>query len=370
MTEKDFRYIDTAEQLSQLVAELSEKLAKKELVASYIDTEADSLHHYQEKLCLIQLAAGGIYALIDPLAIVDVSGLLAVLDQTTVWLHGMDYDLSMLKRTYAWTPQTVRDTQIAARLTGHRQFGLAALVQHFCGVTLNKSSQKADWSQRPLPPKMQAYAVDDVRYLAEISSTLMAELMAKGRVEWFYQSCESLRNDALNRSARDKDEAWRISGSGKLESKGLAILRAIWQWRDGMASERDSPPFRIMNNQQMLDMTDEIERTDRVSIPPRWRGKWRETLLAAVDQVRHSDPATWPQRPKKKGLRTSEGDRARIEQLCKARDQKAATLDIESSLLGSRAVLEDIILQPESETAAKLMGWQRTVLSEALAHRT
>ncbi len=369
MTEKDFRYIDTPEQLSLLVAELSDKLAKKELFASYIDTEADSLHHYQEKLCLIQLAAAGIFALIDPLAVGDISALLSILDKTVVWLHGMDYDLSMLKRTYSWTPQTVRDTQIAARLTGHRQFGLAALVQHFCGVTLNKSSQKEDWSLRPLPSKMQAYAVDDVRYLPEISSTLMAELTAKGRVEWFYQSCESMRNDALNRAVRDREEAWRISGSGKLQSKGLAILRAIWQWRDSIASERDSPPFRIMNNQQMLDMTDEIERTDRVSIPPRWRSKWRETLLAAVDQVRQSDPATWPQRPKNKGVRSSEADRERIDILCKARDKKAAEFDIESSLLGSRAALEDLVLQPQSDTAAKLMEWQRGILAEAIPPR-
>jgi ribonuclease D len=124
-----------------------------------------------------------------------------------------------------------------------------------------------------------------------------------------------------------------------------------------------------MNNQQMLDMTDEIERTDRVSIPPRWRSKWRETLLAAVDQVRQSDPATWPQRPKNKGVRSSEADRERIDILCKARDKKAAEFDIESSLLASRAVLEDLVLQPQSDTAAKLMEWQRGILAEAIPPR-
>lgn len=363
MSEKDFSWISTDAELLAFCNEVSPP--EGVVIPAYIDTEADSLHHYQEKLCLFQLAIQGRFALIDPLAISNMSPLLNLLEKCDLWLHGADYDLTLLKRSYGWTPPRFYDTQIAARLAGHRAFGLAALVAHYTGVTLCKSSQKEDWSQRPLPEKMQAYAVDDVRYLPELSARLMAELQAAGRVAWFEESCENLRSDVLARQVRDRDEAWRISGAGKFRPAGLALLRGIWRWREGMASERDVPPFRILNNQQMLTMAADWEQSGRVNIPSRWRGRWRTSFEEILMEVKNSDPETWPERPKKLQRRCTDEERSRIELLCKSRDAKAEALGLEPSLLGSRAVLEDLVLS-QMPPAEKMMRWQIEVLGDTL----
>jgi ribonuclease D len=364
---RDYLWIDSEEQLRELAAELDAQIAQGLLTRVYLDTEADSLHHFQEKLCLIQLAANGTYALIDPLALPDLSPLLTVVDKAEVWFHSADYDLTLLKRTCNWTPSCLKDTQVAARLTGHRTFGLAALVEQHCGVSLCKSSQKEDWSLRPLPTKMQAYAVDDVRYLGRLVDVFMEGLVTQNRVAWFEQSCEALRRDILLRQEKDRDEAWRISGSGRLRPAGLAILREVWNWRDGIARDKDVPPFRVLNNQQMLAMATEFETSGNAHHPPRWRGRWKETFEAAVNRVRKSDPTTWPDRPKKHSRRMTDQDRARIDRLCQGRDRKAANLDLETSLLGSRGLMEDLVLNPDGESKGRLMPWQREVLEDLLA---
>ncbi|HSJ01601.1 MAG: ribonuclease D [Verrucomicrobium sp.] len=365
-TVRDYLWIDDAAQLMELARNLEAGIQAGEITRVYLDTEADSLHHFQEKLCLIQLAANGTYALIDPLAIADLHPLLEVIDKAEIWFHSADYDLTLLKRTYGWIPSRLKDTQVAARLTGHRTFGLASLVDMHCGVTLCKSSQKEDWSLRPLPNKMQAYAVDDVRYLGRLVDIFMEGLVTKDRVSWFEQSCESLRKDILQRQERDREEAWRINGSGRLRPSGLAVLREIWLWRDGIARERDVPPFRVLNNQQMLAMATDFEANGNVYPPPRWRGKWKETFEAAITRVRKSDPASWPERPKKHARRMTDQDRSRIDRLCQGRDRKAEDLDLETSLLGSRSLMEDLVLHPNSEAKGRLMPWQREVLQDLL----
>lgn len=360
----DCRWIDTAKGLEELVEEIKLMIDRGEAARSFIDTEADSLHHYTEKLCLIQLAVGGKFALIDPLALPDMSALLSVLDRTEIWLHGADYDLTLLKKTYGWSPHRICDTQIAARLCGHRPFGLAALVERHCGVVLCKSSQKADWSQRPLPTKMQAYAVDDVRYLGRLADLLMAELTAKKRLSWFEQTCATLRSDVLKRPDRDREDAWRITGCGRLRPDGLAVLRELWLWRDSTACERDVPPFKVLNNQQLLAIATDFEETGRAEHPPRWRSGWRDGFRAAVERARSSDPETWPQQPKHKRRHITESQKDRIEKLCLTRDRKADALGIESSLLGSRATLEAVVLQPSEDASNILMPWQREVLGD------
>jgi ribonuclease D len=357
-----FRWIDSDEVLADVTQSLSAKLDRGEFTRSYLDTEADSLHHYTEKLCLLQLAAGEEFFLIDPLKCTNLHLLFAFLDRTELWLHGADYDLTLLKRQCNWTPAKVHDTQIAARLTGHRAFGLAALVQHYCGVALCKSSQKADWSQRPLPEKMQAYAVDDVRYLGVLVDQLIAELEASQRLPWFEQSCAALRQDVLGRVEKDRTDAWRINGSGNLKPKGLAMLKELWAWRDVTAGEKDVPPFKVLNNQQLINMALEFQEEGRTSHPPRWRPKWRETFTAAVHRVRQSDPDTWPQRLRRHQRRSTDDERARIEQLCALRETKAGKLGIEPSLLGSRDTMMDVVLNGDANGADALMPWQKEML--------
>jgi hypothetical protein len=141
-----------------------------------LDTEADSLHCYFEKVCLIQLSSTKGHWLVDPLANLDLQSLFDVVCSRRLVLHGADYDLRLLRRIGNFEPTDLFDTMIAARLVGKAGLGLAALVKEFFGVELSKASQKANWAIRPLPPEMIEYAHNDTRYLFEISDHLEADL--------------------------------------------------------------------------------------------------------------------------------------------------------------------------------------------------
>lgn len=362
---KDWVFIDTSAQLSDWVAEMREGLANSPDKRCCLDTEADSLHHYHEKLCLLQVNCAGSYALVDPLAVPDVDELLALLDANELWFHGADYDLTLLRRTYGWSPRVIRDTQIAARLLGARQFGLAALVKSHFDRDLCKASQKADWSRRPLPPNMLSYAVDDVRYLLPLADRLVAGLREKGREDWFHQSCRSLQDDVAARDEAPREDPWRVNGCGRLHPKGLALLEGMWVWREGIAQERDLPCFKIMSNKQMVAYAEQFEAGNTALMPPNgWRPRWKQQFQEIVASVLASPPSAWPQRPKKSKGRLSEAQRDAIDWLCNERDGIAKGLDIEPSLLGSRSTVEDLVVQ--RDPIAHLMPWQHELLFDAL----
>jgi ribonuclease D len=358
---RDFEFISTSEHLERWIADSDAHLQAIGETRVCLDTEADSLHHYHEKLCLLQVACGGRFALVDPLAIADVSGLLALMDRYELWFHGADYDLTMLRRTYNWEPRLIRDTQIAARLTGSRQFGLAALLQNVLSVTVSKASQKADWSRRPLPDHMLSYAVDDVRYLLKIADHFLAILREKGRLSWFEESCRTLQSDVAARSKAPRDDPWRVQGSGRLHSKGLAILKGMWEWREGISQERDMPCYRVMSNKQMVAYAETFEAGGVMEPPGGWRPRWKKEFHDLIATVFRDGQAAWPQRQKKIKGRMTDAQRDAVDRLCAQRDQIAVGLEIEGSLLGSRSTLEQVVSEPTAESP--LMNWQMQLLA-------
>ncbi len=137
-----------------------------------LDTEADSLHAYPEKLCLIQISITGEDKLIDPLAKIDLAPLWPELRRHELIFNAADYDLRLLRKTYNFVPQKIFDTMLAARLLGEKQFGLNNLVSKFLNVQLEKGSQTADWSKRPLTEKMETYARNDTHFLKSLADIL------------------------------------------------------------------------------------------------------------------------------------------------------------------------------------------------------
>lgn len=361
---RDFEFIATHEHLVQWIADTEAHLQQTGETRVCLDTEADSLHHYHEKLCLLQVACGGRFALVDPLAIADVSPLLALLDRYELWFHGADYDLTMLRRSYNWEPRLIRDTQIAARLAGARQFGLAALLQNVLGLTICKASQKADWSRRPLPEHMLSYAVDDVRYLLQVADHFLAILREKNRLAWFEQSCRALQVEVAQRSMAPREDPWRVQGSGRLNPKGLAILKAMWEWREGIAQERDMPCYRIMSNKQMVAYAETFETGGVMNPPAGWRPKWKKEFHDLVAAVFRQGQASWPQRQKRVKNRMTDSQRDAVDRLCARRDEIAQSLDLEGSLLGSRSDLELLVVEPAS--GHPLMPWQDEILRPVL----
>ena len=329
-----------------------------------VDTEADSLHSYKEKLCLIQFTCAERHVIIDPLRVENLSPLIDFLHRAEVWMHGADFDMSLFKRTFDFVPPTVLDTQTAARLVGYRQFGLAHLLQDVFSVSLSKQSQRADWGRRPLPPVMIEYALNDVRYILPLADRLLGQLEQARRLDWFHQSCAAARAHVLNRTPPDGEEAWRINGWGNLQPRGLAALRALWHWRNGEAERLDRPPFKVMNNEPLLQMALDFQDGAAPELPPRFPPPARRRFQKALESAARLPPEQWPKRlPRKRTTRHPEADK-RFDHLKGHRDRLADAMNLDGALIASRSVLEEIARNIESHQ--QLLPWQQELLLPAI----
>lgn len=348
--------IDTDEALAALLP----ALAPLDRIA--LDTEADSLHCYFEKLCLIQLSIPGHDYLIDPLSGQSLLPLFETFQGKCLVLHGADYDLRLLRRSGFDRPTELFDTMVAARLCGLTEFSLAALISRHFGVQLVKGSQKADWGRRPLSPQMTEYAVNDTRYLFALADHLGAQLRSLGRWEWFAQSCEKAIASASFVKDRDPDSLWRIAGSTDLTERGQAILRALWHWRDQEAQQVDRPSFHILHNQQLIEASERFERGEQVTIR-HLRGSRLRRFEEAGARARQLPEEEWPKTIRRPRLRSTPEQDARFRDLKKKRDVAAGELRLDPSLIAPKAILERLAAAPEE--ADGLMPWQRQVMGLA-----
>jgi ribonuclease D len=350
----DFGVITSARQVANLIAQID----PHHRVA--LDTEADSLHCYREKLCLLQISIPGGDFIVDPLADVDLGPLRDALANKEIVLHGADYDLRLLRRNLDLVPQRIFDTVIAARMIGLHEFSLAALVEFYFNIELAKGSQKANWALRPLSKKMTEYAINDTRYLLPLAERLEAELQSRGRMEWFRQSCQRALEQAAIDRERDVDDAWRISGAGALRGRAAAVLRELWNWREREAEVVDRPPFHILQNRELLDSAQRFvagESPDYKHFSNRRRRAFREAAERGM-QLPEKD---WPVRPRRSGTRPTAEVIKRIEKLRQNRDHAAKELQLEVSFIAPRATLEAISADP-SRADALLVPWQRELL--------
>ena len=331
------------------------------LVRVAVDTEADSLHCYFEKLCLVQLSFDGKDFLIDPLAGFDLAPLRSALTSKEIVLQGADFDLRLLRRAMNFNATKVFDTVIAARLLGLREFSLAALVERYFGVKLTKGSQKANWAQRPLPRQMADYAMNDTRYLLPLAEKMEAELREKDRYQWFEQSCERILAQAAVERVRDEDEAWRITGSGTLSGRASAVLRALWYWRDREAREADRPPFHILQNHLLLQAAQDFDAgqvPEFRHLSPRRRRGFMDAATMALSLPESEWP---PRRLRRVGARPTQSMERAAESLRKRRDVAAEQLGLDPSFIAPRATVESIAID-EARSAALLVPWQRDLL--------
>ena len=347
--------IDTDEKLGAFLP----KLRQADWIA--VDTEADSLHAYPEKLCLLQISIAGADHLLDPLSAMSLAPLLEVLSRRELILHGADYDLRLLRKTCGFVPSTIVDTMLASRLLGCREFGLTNLVSKFLGVPLEKGPQKANWARRPLTPRMEEYARNDTRYLKPLSDLLLAQLKEKGRLAWHQQTCNRLIADCTQSRTVDPDLLWRVKGSHQLGPHALAVLRAIWRWREEEAVEANKPPFFVMSPELMVGLAvAAAESRDLQRMLPRhiWPRR-RERLLKAIAAGMVAEhPARLP-RPKSN--RQTEAEKRRMFELERRRDRRATDLEIDPTLIASRAMLV-LLARDWAAHGKELMPWQRELL--------
>src|SRR5438105_248932 len=386
------------------LSELLKKIDPADRVA--LDTEADSLHSYKEKLCLIQISVpsavtlsdaersrgtassallrdgkpalptcGGYVAaptslgitvrsvcdsIVDPLGNLDSEPLRHALQPKEIVLHGADYDLRMLRRGLNFTAHKMFDTMIAARLLGIREFSLAALVKRYFGVELPKGSQKANWAKRPLPDRMAEYAINDVRYLLPLAEKLEAELDRHQRRDWLRQSCQRAIEQAAVERVRKPDEFWRVRGSGALHGRPSAVLRALWQWREQEAELADRPPFHILQNEELVNAAASFASG---SVPDykHFSSRRRQAFRQAARIALAAPESDWPVLHRRYGTRPSAEMVRRTDELRRQRDKSAEDLGLESSFIAPRGTLEAIATDQE-RTASLLVPWQRELL--------
>ena len=349
--------IDTQEKLAAFlpVVEAAAWLA--------LDTEADSLHAYPEKVCLIQISTAAGDRLVDPLAGIDLGPFLDALAGRELIFHAADYDLRLLRKHHEFTPSVIFDTMLAARLLGEKQFGLSSLVEKFLGVKLDKGSQKADWARRPLTQKMEDYARNDTRHLKPLEEKLKSELLAKGRLAWHQESCARLIAECSRPVVVDEDEIWRIKGSSFLERGALAVLRELWHWREREALAASRPPFFVLAHEKMVEISQTVADQKPVDpmIPPRMHPRRRENLLAAIRKAQAVPPEKFPQLIKHRSQRPTEAEFRRFREIEKCRDQHAHELAIDPTLIAPKSVLGDLA-RDWDKYAPELMNWQRELL--------
>ena len=328
-----------------------------------LDTEADSLHAYPEKLCLIQISLPGVNDLVDPLAALDLSRLIVALRGHELILHGADYDLRLLRRACGFVPKTIFDTMLAARLLGFTEFSLTSLVDRLLGIHLEKGPQTADWARRPLTERMVAYALNDVRYLKPASDSLRAALEAKGRVDWHRELCARLVEDCAQLRSPDLDQVWRLKGASKLDRRGLAVLRELWRWRDQEAVAANRPPYFILKHETLVALAAAAAHSRPVHplLPRRFPQRRQAEALAAVQRALALPRSEWPDLNRPSSRQLTAGEKHRCEQLRQRRDRHAAELGIEPSLIASRATLV-ALAKDWTRNSAGLMRWQLKLL--------
>jgi len=328
-----------------------------------VDTEADSLHAYPEKVCLIQISTVAGDCLIDPLADVDIDSLLDALGAHRLIMHGADYDLRLLRKHHEFVPGAIFDTMLAARLMGDRQFGLASLVEKHLGVKLEKGPQKANWARRPLTERMENYARNDTHYLKALSDKLRLELQHRGRLAWHEEACARLIDESTALQPADLDSVWRVKGSHALSRPALAVLREIWRWREEEAIAANRPPFFILSHEVLVDIAAAAAAHHAIEslIPHHLSPRRRTNLAHAVKAGLQISADKHPELPQRTGRRPAEAERRRYAELEKRRDARAHQLGMDPTLIASRATLLELARNWDKH-APELMSWQRELL--------
>jgi ribonuclease D len=341
-----------------------------------VDLEADSLHSYREKACLVQVSTSAGHTILDPLpdrrALTGLGALLAS-DAVVKVFHGGDYDLRLLKRDFGFPVRNVFDTMIAAQLLGREQFGLAALLAEAFGVTLDKKYQRADWSARPLRPELLSYAALDTAYLLKLRERLEAELEAAGRLHWAREEFRLL--EKVEPSPPKPPSCFDVKGAGRLEPRQLALLQRLLEVRDELARSWDRPPFKVLATELLLAWAQKAPTALRDVVEARGASKAAlariaPLVLEAAQTAASLPPEACPRPAASNYVPLTGSEERRLKRLKRARVAQAERLKLSPGLLVNSATLERLARLPPDEAARALPGvlkeWQREVVGEGL----
>jgi len=363
-------YIDTRQAADDFLADIS---GVREIA---VDTEGASFHRFIDRIYLLQITTRERSAIIDPLPIGMPDALGAILQDPDVEVvfHDADYDLRLLHQDYGWHVNRIFDTRIAAQLLGIKAFGLAALLEQFFGVKLDKKHQRADWSLRPLTQGMLDYAAQDTRYLLDLRDELKVKLEKLGRWEWAREEFERLEGTKWE----DDDASLsflRIKGARDLTRRELALLRELVPWRDSVAREVDRATFRVMGNEVLLEIARTAPSTVRElstlkGMPRGILDRGAHAILEAVQRGLAVADEHLPRFPRSPRWDREEDFDARVTKLKTVRDAAATRLNLDPGVLCSRERLEAIARKKPTkvsdlEDVPGLRRWQIAEMGDA-----
>jgi len=345
------RYI-TIDSISKL-REFTSGLAGQRIIG--VDLESDSMYHFKEKVCLIQIASAQATAIIDPLQIKNLSLLEPLFRRADIQkvFHGADYDVRSLYRDFRIAVNNLFDTELACRFLGFKESGLNAVLKKKYNIQLDKKNQRKDWSKRPLPEDMVAYAAKDVHYLIPLAKSLQQELIQKGRLSWVQEECNYL--SGVRPAPVESDPLFLgFKGAGKLSPRGLAVLEELLQLRRKIARQQDKPLFRIIGNKSMLMLTDARPLSRRKLLETGALGskqvdRYGKDVIAAVKKALHRPVKDLPKYPRKSAPMVPAIVAKRVKELRNWRDLLAKKLQIDPAIICTKAQISALAVQrPES----------------------
>lgn len=367
----NLHYVDTSDALE----EIADVFLNADCVG--VDLEADSMFHFREKVCLIQMAVGDFIAVIDPLSIHDMTPLVPVFERPEIRkiFHGSDYDVRSLNRDFGITIRNLFDTELASRFLGIPETGLGSVMKRRFGVEMDKTYQKKDWSKRPLTEGMIAYGAGDVIYLPKLAAILDRELEEKGRTAWVEEECLLLSGVR----AQDNGTAplfTRVKGAGKLDRRSLAVLEELLRLRLTLSEKKDRPPFKVFSNASLHALAkakplSSLQLKACGALSPRQTAAHGAQVLQAVEKGMALPEGELPKYPRGKRPSFNPEIPKRMDAIKSYRDATAKQMALDPPILINKALMTAIAVRnpdtvDELHAIEGLRRWQINTLGEGI----
>ena len=373
-SEQKIYFINRKEDLNAFLP----KLEMRRRIA--VDLEADSMFHFKERVCLVQIATKEMTLVIDTVRIDDLTCLKPLFINPSIEkiFHGSDYDVRSLYRDFQIPIHNLFDTELASRFLGMKETGLGAVLSNHFSVTLDKKFQKKDWSQRPLPQDMIEYGARDVIYLLPLAKLLQQALKNMGRLSWVLEECE--HQSRVRPPVVDDSEPLflKVRGAGRLDRKSLGILEALLKYRLEKASQMNRPPFKVLNNRLLLELavkrpgTMEMLTQDKL-LSPRQISMYGKGIVHGIRHGLGISKDDLPVYPQKRPPRLKPNVTKRIEKIKTWRDQVADRLCLDGSLILNKALITDIAVKypktmSDLDKIGGLKNWQKKEFGAEIIH--
>lgn len=335
-------YLDKIPEVDRFLSEISD------VTELALDTEGASFHRFLDRIYLLQISTRKHSAIIDPLPIGSPARLGQLLQSKTVEVvfHDADYDLRLLHQDYGWHVTNIFDTRVASQLLGIKSFGLAALLDQYFDVKLDKKHQRADWSMRPLTPDMLEYAAQDTRYLLQLKDQMKGELERRGRLHWAAE--EFARLEGTRWEVEESMEGFlRLKGARDLSRRELAVLREVANWRDTVAAQLDRATFRVMGNEALFEIARRAPKNTAElgaikGMPKGMIERAGADIVSAIRRGMEAPEAELPKFPKGQRWNKDRDFDDKVARLKLVRDAAATRLDLDPGVLCSRERLENV----------------------------